>query len=161
MKKTICALRRRLIPVTMGIATLTVMSLVGLSTAQTAAAETVEVTITDMGFSVKGHMASEALTAIVVQNKGTIPHGITSSMFTKGVLKKQGDGVEMTDSKNKGFMAYHLDPGKSMTLRFIKESHSASVTDTSGTVQVPFWCDIHAHMKGEFLILEAKEVGGM
>lgn len=158
MKKTICALRRRLIPVTMGIATLTVMSLVGLSTAQTAAAETVEVTITDMGFSVKGHMASEALTAIVVQNKGTIPHGITSAMFTKGVVTKQGDGAELNDAKNKGHMAYHLDPGKSMTLKFVKDSHASA---GGGSESIPFWCDIHAHMKGEFLILEAKEVGGM
>ena len=162
MKKTICAVRGLLVPVAMGIVTLTVMSVASLSIAQAQADKSVEVTITDMGFTVKGHMTTESLTAITVYNKGTIPHGITSSAFKKGVLKKQGDGVEMTDSKNKGFMAYHLDPGKSMTLRFVKESHSASVTETSGTVQVPFWCDIHAHMKGEFVILETRgEVGGM
>jgi hypothetical protein len=28
-------------------------------------------------------------------------------------------------------------------------------------MQVPFWCDIHSHMKGEFLVVETKgEVGG-
>ena len=162
MKKTICAVRGLLVPVAMGIVTLTVMSLASLSMAQAPAEKNVEVTITDLGFTVKGHMESESLTGFVVHNKGTIPHGITSSMFTKGALKKQGDGVEMTDSKNKGFMAYHLEPGKSMTLRFVKESHSASVTAASGTLQVPFWCDIHAHMKGEFVILETRgEVGGM
>ena len=80
MKKTICAVRGLLVPVAMGIVTLTVMSVASLSIAQAQADKSVEVTITDMGFTVKGHMTTESLTAITVYNKGTIPHGITSSL---------------------------------------------------------------------------------
>jgi hypothetical protein len=116
----------------------------------------IEVTITDLGYSVKGHTTPDSLTSIVVHNNGTIPHGITSPAFTMGVLKKEGDGVEMRDSKGKGLKAYHLEPGKTMTLHFTK----GSTTDRE-TTQVPFWCDIHAHMRGEFLVVETRgEVGG-
>ena len=162
MKNRIRALKRLLIPVAMGILTLTVMGFAGLSIAQATDHEmNIEITITDLGFSVQGHTTPDSLTAIVVRNKGTIPHGITSSAFTEGVLKKQGDGVEMRDSKGKGFRAYHLEPGKSMTLRFVKGSPTDPGTGISETTQVPFWCDIHAHMRGEFLIVETRgEVGG-
>ena len=48
-----------------------------------------------------------------------------------------------------------------MTLSFKKESRPDPATGINETSQVPFWCDIHTHMKGEFLVLETKgEVGG-
>jgi hypothetical protein len=96
------------------------------------------------------------LTSIVVHNKGTLPHGITSPQFSAGVTSKEGDGVEMRDTKGKGHTAYHLAPGKSMTLRFAKDSHTDPATGMRETTQVPFWCDIHAHMRGEFLVVETK-----
>jgi hypothetical protein len=116
----------------------------------------VDITITDLGYSVNGHTMPDQLTSITVRNNGTIPHGITSPAFTTGVLKKEGDGVEMRDAKGKGFKAYHLEPGKTMTLHFSKTS-----TADRETMQVPFWCDLHAHMKGEFLVVETRgEIGG-
>ena len=82
-------------------------------------------------------------------------------MFKEGVLKKESDGVEIRGPKGKGFRAYHLEPGQTMTLSFKKESFPDPATGISETSQVPFWCDIYTHMKGEFLVLETRgEVGG-
>lgn len=121
----------------------------------------VEVTITDKGYDVKGQSAAGSLTKIIVRNQGSMTHGISSPAFKEGVLKKEGDGVEVRGPKGKGFRAYHLEPGQTMTLSFKKESRSDPATGISETSQVPFWCDIHTHMKGEFLVLETRgEVGG-
>ena len=123
--------------------------------------EKVEVSITDQGYKVKGHTTAGALTAIVVRNEGSMTHGISSPLFKEGVVKKEGSGVEIRGQKGKGFRAYHLEPGQTMTLYFQKASHADPATGISETSQVPFWCDIHQHMKGEFLVLETKgEVGG-
>ena len=138
------------------------MALTSVSLAQAADAEMkVEVTITDQGYTVKGHTTSGALTAIIVRNQGTTTHGISSPLFKAGVVKKEGDGVEIRGAKGKGFRAYHLEPGQTMTLYFSKPSTSDPATGISETTQVPFWCDIHTHMKGEFLVVETKgEIGG-
>ena len=98
---------------------------------------------------------------IVVRNKGSMTHGITSPLFKEGVLKKEGDGVEIRGPKGKGFRAYHLEPGQTMTLFFKKDSRTDPATGISETAQVPLWCDIHTHRKGEFLIVETRgEIGG-
>jgi hypothetical protein len=121
----------------------------------------VEVTISDQGYNVKGQTTPGALTAIIVRNQGSMTHGISSPLFKAGVVKKEGDGVEIRGAKGKGFRAYHLEPGQTMTLYFSKPSTSDPATGISETSQVPFWCDIHTHMKGEFLVVETKgEIGG-
>ncbi|HTL61606.1 MAG TPA: hypothetical protein VL261_08165 [Nitrospira sp.] len=121
----------------------------------------VEVTISDQGYNVKGQTTPGALTAIIVRNQGSMTHGISSPLFKAGVVKKEGDGVEIRGQKGKGFRAYHLEPGQTMTLYFSKPSTSDPATGISETSQVPFWCDIHTHMKGEFLVVETKgEIGG-
>ena len=148
---------RLLLLVAMGIATLMVIGFDGRSVVQATDHEmNIVITITDQGFKVKGHTTPDSLTSIVVHNKGTLPHGITSPQFSAGVINKEGDGVEMRDAKGKGHMAYHLAPGKSMTLRFAKEPHTDPATGMRETTQVPFWCDIHAHMRGEFLVVDTK-----
>jgi hypothetical protein len=120
----------------------------------------VDVTITDKGYDVKGHTTPGALTAIVVRNKGTMTHGINSPLFKEGVVKKEGAGTEVA-GKGKGVKAYHLEPGQTMTLHFKKGSATDPATGISETTQVPFWCDIHPHMRGEFLVVETKgEIGG-
>ncbi|HYM37302.1 MAG TPA: hypothetical protein VES96_02770 [Nitrospiraceae bacterium] len=151
-----------LVPFAMGAVTLSVAGFDGRSIVQAAEPEMkVEVTITDKGYEVKGHTTAGSLTAIVVRNKGSMTHGISSPLFKEGVVKKEGDGVEIRGPKGKGFRAYHLDAGQTMTLYFKKESRPDPATGISETVQVPFWCDIHTHMKGEFLVVETKgEVGG-
>ena len=162
MTNRVCELQRLLVFLAMGIGTLMVIGFDGRSVVQATDHEmNIEISITDLGYSVKGHTTPDSLTSIVVHNKGTIPHGITSPAFTMGVLKKEGDGVEMRDSKGKGFKAYHLEPGKSMILRFTKGSPTDFATGIRETTQVPFWCDLHAHMRGEFLVVETRgEVGG-
>ena len=48
-----------------------------------------------------------------------------------------------------------------MTLTLKKEFSPDPATGISETSQVPFWCGIHTHMKGEFLVIEMKgELGG-
>lgn len=111
----------------------------------------VDITITDLGYSVKGHTMPDQLTPIIVRNNGTIPHGITSPVFTTAILKKEDDGVEMKDSQGKGYKAHHLQPGKTMTLHFSK-----ACTPDRETTQVLFWWDLHTHMKGEFLVVETR-----
>jgi hypothetical protein len=158
MKNNIYVRNRLLVPLALGAIVLTVMGFDPRSPVQASdqGQMHVDITITDLGYNVKGHTLSDQLTSITVRNNGTIPHGITSPAFTTGVIKKEGEGVEMRDSKGKGFKAYHLEPGKSMTLHFSK----ASTTDRE-TTQVPFWCDLHPHMKGEFLVVETRgEIGG-
>ena len=121
----------------------------------------IEITISDQGYNVKGHTSPGDLTAIIVRNQGSMTHGISSPAFKSGVVKKEGAGVEIRGPKGQGFRAYHLEPGQTMTLYFKKESHTDPATGISETSQVPFWCDIHTHMKGEFLVVETKgEVSG-
>ncbi len=162
MKSRISILKRLLVPLAMGAITSTVAGFDGRSIVQAADPEMkIEVTITDQGYNIQGHTTPGALTAIVVRNKGSMTHGITSPLFKEGVLKKEGDGVEIRDPKGKGFRAYHLEPGQTMTLYFKKESRTDPATGISETAQVPLWCDIHTHMKGEFLIVETRgEIGG-
>jgi len=162
MKVGARAFKRVVIPLAAGGLMLTAVSTALTSPTQAAEAEMkVDVTITDQGYTVKGHTTPGALTAIVVRNQGSMTHGISSPLFKAGVVKKEGAGVEIRGEKGKGFRAYHLEPGQTMTLYFQKAAHSDPATGISETMQVPFWCDIHQHMKGEFLIVETKgEVGG-
>ncbi|MDH4085266.1 MAG: hypothetical protein OEV99_13800 [Nitrospira sp.] len=158
MRNSMCPRNGSLVPLAMGAIVLAVMGFDGRSLVQATdqGQMHVDITITDLGYSVKGHTMPDSLTSITVRNNGTIPHGIASPAFTTGVIKKEGEGVEMRDSKGKGFKAYHLEPGKIMTLHFSKAS-----TPERETTQVPFWCDLHTHMKGEFLVVETRgETGG-
>jgi hypothetical protein len=159
MTRSVQVWRSVIVPMAVG-----AMTLIGPSMPSAVQAEDemkVEVTITDRGFDVKGHTTPGSLTRIIVKNQGTMTHGITSPMFKEGVTKKEGDGVEIRGQKGMGYGAYHLQPGHTMTLLFTKKSQPDPTTGISETTQVPFWCDIHKHMKGEFLVVETKgEVGG-
>ena len=162
MKNRLSVLQQLLVPLVMGAVTLTMVGVAGQSVAQAADPEMrMEITITDQGYNVQGYTTPGALTAIVVRNKGSMVHGITSPLFKEGVIKKEGDGVEIRGQKGKGFRAYHLEPGQTMTLYFKKDTRTDAATGISETTQVPFWCDIHTHMKGEFLVVETRgEIGG-
>lgn len=65
----------------------------------------VEITIKDNGYSVKGHTMPGSLTKIVLRNEGTMTHGFSSPMLKEGVVKREGDGVEIRGPKGKGFRA--------------------------------------------------------
>ncbi len=161
MKRLVYSWRGLIIPMAVGVVVLAGMG-IGLPSIVKAEDEMkVDISITDKGYDVKGVTTAGSLTKIIVRNQGSMTHGISSPMFKEGVLKREGDGVEIRGPKGKGFRAYHLEPGQTMTLTFKKESHSDPATGISETSQVPFWCDIHTHMKGEFLVVDTKgEVGG-
>jgi len=161
MRGLIQTVRAVIFPMAVGTVALAAIGIGIPSTVQAADEMKVDVTITDKGYDVKGYASAGSLTTIVVRNKGSMTHGITSPMFKEGVLQKQGDGAEIKSPKSKGLTAYHLQPGETMTLSFKKESRTDPATGISETSQVPFWCDIHTHMRGEFLVLETRgEVGG-
>ena len=155
MKNGVRVLTRLLVSLAIGAVTVTVVGFDGQSVVQAIDHEMkIEVTITDLGYKVQGHTTPDALTVITVHNKGSIPHGITSPLFSKAVPKKEGDGTEFRGPGVNGFRDYHLAPGETMRLHF---DHSDSTSRASQeTMQVPLWCDIHTHMRGEFLIVEAK-----
>ncbi len=158
MKNNMHVRNRLLVPLVMGAIVLTVIALGGRSVVQaTDQGEMhVDVTITDQGYSIKGHTMTDQMTAITFRNNGTMPHGITSPAFKTGVIKKEGDGVEVKDVKGKGHTGYTLQPGKTMTLHFYKAANA-----DQSTIQVPFWCHLHPQHKGEFLVVETRgELGG-
>lgn len=158
MKNNMCGRNQLLVPLAMGAIVLTVMGFDGQSVVQaTDQGEMhVDVTITDQGYSVKGHTLTDQLTAITFRNNGNMPHGITSPSFSTGVIKKEGDGVEVKDAKGKGYKAYQLEPGRRMTLHFYKTAN-----EDQSTMQIPFWCHLHPQHKGEFLVVETRgEHGG-
>ncbi len=159
MRRSVQLSRSVMVPMAVGAMTLVLAGMP--SAAQPEDEMKVEITVTDRGYDVKGHTTPGSLTRIVVKNQGSMTHGISSPMFKEGVTKKEGDGVEIRGPKGKGFRAYHLEPGQTMTLHFTKKSQPDPATGISETMQVPFWCDIHSHMKGEFLVVETKgEVSG-
>ncbi|MET0514991.1 MAG: hypothetical protein ABW047_06655 [Nitrospiraceae bacterium] len=113
----------------------------------------IEVTMKNGGYEVKGHSSPGSLTAIVLRNQDTMAHGFSSNLFKQVAVRKEGDVIEITGH---GVKSYHVLPGKTGTLYFTR-GHS----EGRETQQYPFWCDMHPHMKGEFLVVEtAGEIGG-
>ena len=161
MRGSVQTFRALMVPIAVGAVALAGVGVGNPSVVKAEDQMKVEITIKDDGYNVKGHTTPGALTRIVVRNEGSMTHGISSPLFKDAVINREGEGVEIRGPKGKGFRAYHVDPGKTMTLTFKKESRSDPTTGISETTQVPFWCDIHTHMKGEFLVVETKgEVGG-
>ena len=111
----------------------------------------IHVTMKDRRFHVTGHTTPGALTAIVLHNEDGVTHGFSSPLFRHTIPIKEGDAEEII--KGGHIFSYHVDPGKTATIYFKKGS-----SPEQETFQVPFWCDIHAQMQGEFLVVEtAKE----
>jgi len=108
---------------------------------------TIHVTMKNRAYHVTGHTSPGALTAIVLRNEDTVTHGFSSPLFRQTLVITEGDAEEI---RRRGHIfSYHVDPGKTATIYFKKGSPSHPET-----VQVSFWCDIHAKMKGEFLVVE-------
>jgi len=124
-----------------------------VASAQAADAKKIEVVIKDKSYKVTGHTLPGELTQILIKNEDTIEHGFTSPLLFDVPVKMEGEGVYL---KGKGVRAYHIRPGKSITLTFTKGS-----TKDVETQHIPFSCDLHPDMKGEFFVVETKgEVGG-
>jgi len=146
-----------LIPLAVGVVAVVVMSAGTPSTAQAEEGK-IEVTIKDDGYHVKGHTTPGALTRIILRNEGTMTHGFSSRILKDVPVRKEGDAKEVIAH---GVKSFHVDAGKVATLVFTKPVKHDPATGISETEQYGFWCDLHPHMKGEFLIVETKgEVGG-
>lgn len=157
MKRLKYTFRGLLVPLALGLVSVAGMS---IGTSSTARAEEgkIEVTITDKGYTVDGHTTPGAITKIILHNKGTMTHGFSSRIMKDTPVRVEGDGKEVMAH---GVKSIHVDAGKTATLIFSKPSKHDPATGISETQQYGFWCDIHPHMRGEFLILETKgEVGG-
>lgn len=113
----------------------------------------IEITMKNGAYVVTGHSTPGALTAVVLRNEDNTKHGFSSALFKHVSVRKEGDAAEVSAH---GVKSFHVEPGKTATLYFIKGQSAARET-----MQYPFWCDIHSNMKGEFLIVETTgEIGG-
>ena len=157
MKRSGHTFRGLLIPLALGLVS---VAGVGVGVPSTVQAEEgkIEVTITDKGYTVEGYTTPGVVTKIILHNKGTMTHGFSSRILKDTQVRMEGDAKEVVSY---GVKSFHVDAGKTATLTFSKPSKHDPATGISETQQYAFWCDMHPHMRGEFLILETKgEVGG-
>lgn len=120
----------------------------------------VEITIKDRqhGYETAGFTMPSQDTIIVVRNQDSVTHGLASTLFKNIPVKVEG-GLEV---KGKQFKSFHVDAGKTMTLRFsTAPSNFDPKTGGAETVRHALWCDIHPEVKGELLVIETRgDVGG-
>lgn len=146
-----------LIPLALGLVSVAGVG-VGVPSSVQAEEGKIEVTITDKGYTVEGYTTPGVVTKIILHNKGTMTHGFSSRILKDTQVRMEGDAKEVVSY---GVKSFHVDAGKTATLTFSKPSKHDPATGISETQQYAFWCDMHPHMRGEFLILETKgEVGG-
>lgn len=121
--------------------------------AQAADKMKIEVVMKDKAFKVTGHTLPGSLTSIVIKNEDNIEHGFTSPLLDDVTVHAEGEGLSLV---GKGVKAYHVRPGKTLTLHFTKFSKEEPETQ-----RFVFWCDLHPEMKGELFVVETKgELGG-
>jgi len=124
-----------------------------LGAGQSAAPMKIEVVMKDHAYKVTGHTLPGALTQIVIKNEDTVEHGFTSSLLNDVTVHAEGEGISLV---GKGVKAWHVRPGKTLTLHFTQFSKEEPETQ-----RFVFWCDMHPDMKGELFVVETKgEVGG-
>ena len=156
MRRSDQMFRGALMPLALGLVSIVGLT-VGLSSAQADEGK-IEVTIKDDGYHVKGHTTPGALTRIILRNEGSMTHGFSSRIMKDVPVRKEGEAKEVVAH---GVKSFHVDAGKTATLVFTKPVKHDPTTGISETEQYGFWCDLHPHMKGEFLIVETRgEVGG-
>jgi len=147
---------RLLIPLAIGLVSIAVL-VAEMPIAQAEEGK-IEVTIKDDGYTVKGYTMPGVVTKVFLRNEGTMTHGFSSRIMKETPVRAEGDAKEVIAY---GVKSFHVDAGKTATLVFSKPSKHDPATGISETQQYAFWCDMHPHMKGEFLIVETKgEVGG-
>lgn len=156
MRRSYQMFRGAVMPLVLGLIPIVGLA-VGLPPAQADEGK-VEVTIKDDGYHVKGHTTPGALTRIILRNEGSMTHGFSSRIMKDVPVRKEGEAKEVVAH---GVKSFHVDAGKTATLVFTKPVKHDPATGISETEQYAFWCDLHPHMKGEFLIVETRgEVGG-
>lgn len=120
----------------------------------------VEITIKDRqhGYETAGFTMPSQDTIIVVRNQDSVTHGLASTLF-KNIPVKVDGGLEV---RGKQFKSFHVDAGKTMTLRFsTAPSNFDPKTGGAESVRHAIWCDIHPEVKGELFVIETRgDVGG-
>ena len=119
----------------------------------------VEITIKDRqhGYETAGFTMPSQETIIVVRNQDSVTHGLASTLFKNIPVKVEG-GLEV---RGKQFKAFHVDAGKTMTLRFATApSNFDPLTGGAESIRHALWCDIHPEVKGELYVIETRGDGG-
>jgi hypothetical protein len=120
----------------------------------------VEITIKDRqhGYETVGITMPSQETIIVVRNQDSVTHGLASTLFKNIPVKVEG-GLEV---RGKQFKSFHVDAGKTMTLRFATApSNFDPATGGADSVRHALWCDIHPEVKGELFVIETRgDIGG-
>lgn len=120
----------------------------------------VEITIKDRqhGYETAGFTMPSQDTIIVVKNQDSVMHGFASKLFKDIPVKVEGG----TEVRGKQFKSFHVDAGKTMTLRFsTAPSNFDPATGGAESVRHALWCDIHPEVKGELFVIETRgDIGG-
>jgi hypothetical protein len=120
----------------------------------------VEITIKDRqhGYETVGFTMPSQETIIVVHNQDSVTNGFASKLFKDIPVQVEGG----TEVRGKQFKSFHVDAGKTMTLRFATApSNFDPMTGGAESVRHALWCDIHPEVKGELFVIETRgEVGG-
>jgi hypothetical protein len=120
----------------------------------------VEITIKDRqhGYETVGVTMPSQDTILVVRNQDSVTHGLASTLF-KNIPVKVDGGLEV---RGKNFKSFHVDAGKTMTLRFsTAPSNFDPSTGGAESVRHALWCDIHPEVKGELFVIETRgDIGG-
>jgi hypothetical protein len=120
----------------------------------------VEITIKDRqhGYETVGITMPSQDTIIVVRNQDSVTHGFASKLFKDIPVQVEGG----TEVRGKQFKSFHVDAGKTMTLRFATApSNFDPMTGGAESVRHALWCDIHPEVKGEVFVIETRgDLGG-
>ena len=120
----------------------------------------VEITIKDRqhGYETVGMTMPSQDTIIIVRNQDSVTHGFASKLFKDIPVKVEGG----TEVRGKQFKSFHVDAGKTMTLRFSTAPSSFDPkTGGAESMRHALWCDIHPDVKGELFVIETRgDIGG-
>ncbi|MGB4066918.1 MAG: hypothetical protein WBK08_02690 [Nitrospira sp.] len=120
----------------------------------------VEIIIKDRqhGYETAGFTMPSQETIIVIRNQDSVTHGFASKLFKDIAVKVEGG----TEVRGKQFKSFHVDAGKTMTLRFATApTNFDPMTGGAESVRHALWCDIHPEVKGELFVIETRgDVGG-
>ncbi len=117
--------------------------LASIASGQGAPDQQVELTIRDYKFLITHaailHPGFPAV--LVLTNEDNVRHGFTSPFFAGLQVEGEGEGVV---SYGKGLDGFYIDPGKTLTIRFIMPQPG----------RFAFRCDLHKDMEGEMYLLD-------
>lgn len=120
----------------------------------------VEITIRDRqhGYETVGLTMPSQDTIIVVRNEDSVTHGLASTLFKNIPVKVEGG----TEVRGKKFKSFHIEAGKTMTLRFATApTNFDPLTGGAESVHHALWCDIHPEVRGEIFVIETRgDIGG-